>query len=59
MQSVGRGFPLLTSSIVSDCFQDPHRCLHIIMPLGKILNSFKRAGPGKEYIFTNILSYRN
>lgn len=59
VQSVGRGFSLLTSSIVSDYFQSPQRCLHIIMSLGTILNAFKRAGLGNEYVFTNIFSYRS
>lgn len=59
MQSVGSGFSLLTSSIVSDYFQSPQRCLHIIMCLGTILNAFKRARPGNEYLFTNMFSYRS
>lgn len=58
VQSVGSGFSLLTSSIVSDYFQSPQRCLHIIMSLGTILNVFKRAGPGNEYVFTNMFSCR-
>lgn len=59
VQSVGSGFSLLTSSIVSDYFQSPQRCLHIIMSLGTILNAFKRTQPGSEYVFTNMFSYRS
>lgn len=40
-------------------FQSPQKCLHTVMSLGIILTAFKRAGPGNEYVVTNIFSYRS